>query len=81
MCVWKYEEYYKFDNYKLDPMATDDKFKTVALNLASYGLIPDRRVMYDVNVKIGFISIKDKLEENNLPVPYHWKDDDMTIFD
>lgn len=37
--------------------------------------------MYDVNVKIGFISIKDKLEENNLPVPYHWKDDDMTIFD
>ena len=35
---------------------------------------------YDIKNKSGK-TLKDYLKDNNLPIPYHWHDDDMTIFD
>ena len=35
---------------------------------------------YDIKDKDGK-TLKDFLEDSNLPVPYHWHDEDMTIFD
>ena len=38
--------------------------------------------MHDVNMKNSYdMSIRSLLLENNLPVPHHWHDNDMTIFD
>ena len=38
--------------------------------------------MHDINLKNSrYNSIKSKLLDYNLPIPYHWHDNDMTIFD
>ena len=55
---------------------------TVALIMADHEIIPPREWMHDVNMKNAFeMSIKSLLLRNYLPVPHHWHDDDMTIFD
>ena len=44
--------------------------------------IPQRGWMHDINLKNNrYNSIKSNLLDCNLPIPYHWHDDDMTIFD
>ena len=50
--------------------------------LASKGIIPPREWMYNQIVKNKYNrTIKDYLLNNKLPVPYHWHENDMDIFD
>ena len=37
--------------------------------------------MYNYDTRSDYNRLKTTLKCNNLPVPYHWHDDDMTIFD
>ena len=38
--------------------------------------------MHDYNLRNNYgKNIKDYLEKNYLPIPYHWKEKDMDIFD
>ena len=38
--------------------------------------------MYNYDTRSSYDELETSLECNNLPVPYHWEDeDDMTIFD
>ena len=43
--------------------------------------MPPREWMYNYDTRSNYDKLKTALEWNNLPVPYHWDDDDMTIFD
>ena len=43
--------------------------------------MPPREWMHNYDTKSNYDRLKTALECNNLPVPYHWHDDDMTIFD
>ena len=37
--------------------------------------------MHNYDTKNNYDGLKISLRRNNLPVPYQWNDDDMTIFD
>ena len=37
--------------------------------------------MHNYDTKSNYDKLKTSLKYNNLPVPYHWNDDDMTIFE
>ena len=44
--------------------------------------MPPKEWLYDVNLKNEYNnSLKSYLQDNQLPVPYHWHDNDMDIFD
>ena len=50
--------------------------------LADEGIMPPREWMHNYNIKDSYdYTLKDCLQEHNLVVPYHWNDNDMTIFD
>ena len=50
--------------------------------LAKKKIMPPREWMHDYNLKDSDNrSLKYHLKNNNLLVPYHWYDNDMTIFD
>ena len=43
--------------------------------------MPPREWMYNYDTISDYDRLKTALKYNNLPVPYHWDDNDMTIFD
>ena len=50
--------------------------------LAEQEIMPPRECMHNYDIKnVDGRTLKDYLEAYYLPVPYHWRDDDMTIFD
>ena len=50
--------------------------------LAQKGIIPPREWIHSYDIKDGYNrTLKDYLEDNYLPIPKHWNNDDMTIFD
>ena len=50
--------------------------------LAKNGIIPPQDWMHNYNIiDNNNKTLKYYLENNQLPVPYHWNNNDMTIFD
>ena len=52
--------------------------------LANNGIIPPRYWMHDIDLCDDSYynrTLKTYLEDRKLPIPRHWSDDDMTIFD
>ena len=50
--------------------------------LANKRIMPPREWMHGYNIRDKYDkSLKTYLRNNNLPIPCHWYDDNMTIFD